>query len=298
MSLVSVIIVKFLIRFYFLAENIAKIILPLLTIYLLKRILIWYLCRYFVTKDDPTYKRFVLKNRKFYFILNHFNFFFDCFLGSFVCFMRMTKSSLAALFFMPRLDYSIFGRFLERKDMGFISYVSFIHMEVNQTHPVKLTFCELMRRSLLQMCNKENSSKKIRNKWFVFYTLIKNPSLRRLRKGFLFKQSLVPKVETFEHFMRRQKRKIFDEKIKRRSKSVPCITEEVLEEQEKSILNGRIPPTPPKRNRFINYNKDLNSTISTENTTISLNSPNRNYQPPVFSSSPINSQYKFSNRII
>ncbi|RNA13231.1 stimulated by retinoic acid protein 6 -like protein, partial [Brachionus plicatilis] len=297
-SLVSVIIVKFLIRFYFLAENIAKIVLPLLTIYLLKRILIWYLCRYFVTKDDPTHKRFVLKNRKFYFILNHFNFFFDCFLGSFVCFMRMTKSSLAALFFMPRLDYSIFGRFLERKDMGFISYVSFIHMEVNQTHPVKLAFCELLRRSLLQMCHKEPSSKKIRNKWFVFYTLIKNPSLRRMRKGFLFKQSLVPKVETFEHFMRRQKRKIFDEKIKRRSKSVPCITEEILEE-EKSILNCRVPPTPPKRNRFINYNKDanLNSTISTENTTISLSSPNRNYQP-VFSSSPIASQYKFSNRII
>ena len=169
-------------------------------------------------------------------------------------------------------------------------------MEVNQTHPVKLAFCELLCRSLYQICHKENSSKQIRNKWFLFYTLIKNPSLRRLRKGFLFKQSLVPKVETFQHFVRRQKRKIFNEKIKRRSKSVPCITEEAFED-EKNILNSRVPPTPSKRNRFINYNKDLNSTISTENTTISLNSPNRNYQP-VFFSSPNDSQKKFSNRII
>ena len=144
----------------------------------------------------------------------------------------MGKSSLAALFFMPRLDYSIFGRFLESKDMGFISYVSFIHMEVNQTHPVKLAFCDLLRQSQDELfCVKEKHSKTMRNKWFVMYTLIKNPNLKRFRKGYLFKQSLIPKVETLEHFIKRQKNKIFEDKSKRRSKSVPCLLDDNLKYQ-------------------------------------------------------------------
>lgn len=131
-SLVVLIIIRFLIKFYFIAENLAKIVLPILTIFLFKRILIWYLCRYFLVRTSRKSKsglpKVFLKNSKLYFILSHFNFFFDCFLGSFVCSMRMVKSSMAALFFMPRLDYSIFGRYLEKSDLGFISYVTFIHM--------------------------------------------------------------------------------------------------------------------------------------------------------------------------
>ncbi|CAF0777204.1 unnamed protein product [Brachionus calyciflorus] len=311
-SLVVIIVTKFLIRFYFLTENLAKIVLPILTIYLLKRILIWYLCSYFITENSHSSQRFVLKNRKFYFILNHFNFFFDCFLGSFVCFMRMGKSSLAALFFMPRLDYSIFGRFLESKDMGFISYVSFIHMEVNQTHPVKLAFCDLLRQSQDELfCVKEKHSKTMRNKWFVMYTLIKNPNLKRFRKGYLFKQSLIPKVETLEHFIKRQKNKIFEDKSKRRSKSVPCLLDEIADKRDEnktSTIDYRSqvqPPVPPKRQTFLNYNfssvesyePTLDSTISTQNTTLNLNSPNR-INRAVFFNSPNSSQFNFSNRKI
>lgn len=122
-AVIIIIIFKFLIKFYFITENLAKVVLPIITIFLFKRIIIWYMSRYFLAGRK---RGFFLKNHKLYFILNHFNFFFDCFLGSFVCFIRMSKSSLAALFFMPRLDYSIFGRQLEKTDLGFISYVSFI----------------------------------------------------------------------------------------------------------------------------------------------------------------------------
>jgi len=114
---VLIIIVKFLAKFYFITENLAKVLLPITTIFLFKRIIIWYLSRFFLTSNSRANKGFLLRNRKLYFILNHFNFFFDCFLGSFVCFVRMAKSSMAALFFMPRLDYSIFGRYLESTDM-------------------------------------------------------------------------------------------------------------------------------------------------------------------------------------
>lgn len=224
-SLVSTIVIRFLIKFYFIAENLAKIFLPIITIYIFKRILIWYLCRYFlVNNSNKSNKSFLFKNANFYFILSHFNFFFDCFLGSFVCFMRMAKSSLAALFFMPRLDYSIFGRYLERTDMGFISYVSFIHIEVSQTHPVKLAFCELAKS---QSGKYSREWIRARNRWSLAYTLINNPLLKKQRKGYLNLQKLIPRVESFEQFLERQVRVMFfKDQNKKKSKSTPCLIDE------------------------------------------------------------------------
>lgn len=257
-SLVLIIVIRFLIKFYFIAENIAKIVLPILTIYLFKKILIWYLCRFFLVNTRSTKKTFSMKNPKLYFILNHFNFFFDCFLGSFVCFMRMAKSSAAALFFMPRLDYSIFGRYLERTDMGFISYVTFIHMEVNQTHPVKIAFCELAKQSLKKRGNRA------RVRWALAYTLINNSSLKRQRKRFLNLQKLVPRVESFEKFIERQVRIIFfKNEDKRKSNSTPCLYDEKIYSDDnndntnnkgvKSPGGVNVPPrVVPRKNRKVN----------------------------------------------
>ena len=246
---IVVVLVRFLIAFYVIAENIAKVVLPILTIFLFKRLFIWYLSRYFLTGRSTR----GLKNRKLYFILNHFNFFFDCFLGSFVCFVRVLKSGLAALFFMPRLDYSIFGRYLERTDMGFISYVTFIHMEVNQTHPVKLAFCKLLvdSHSLKRGAKNRNMdsndfdsddsdseesyehsttlemrrrSRTMRNKWLVAYTLIKYPYLKKQRKRYLYVQGYVPKVESFDQFVERHTRGMFSNKdAKKKSQSTPFL---------------------------------------------------------------------------
>lgn len=206
-----------------------------------KRILIWYLSRYFLTSRSSKN----LKNRKLYFILNHFNFFFDCFLGSFVCFVRVIKSGLAALFFMPRLDYSIFGRYLERTDMGFISYVTFIHMEVNQTHPVKLAFCKLLQTAIKKnqyhhlnrnRQNEDNdeenlsalsvyNSNRIRNKWQVAYTLLKYPFLKKQRKRYLDFQGYVPKVETFEKFLQRHAKGVFTTPKEANNKNLKMISQ-------------------------------------------------------------------------
>ncbi len=226
--LVVMIIIRFLIKFYFIAENLAKIFLPILTIFLFKKILIWYLCRFFLIEKSN--KTFGLRNNKLYFLLNHFNFFFDCFLGSFVCLMRMAKSSLAALFFMPRLDYSIFGRQLEKTDMGFISYVTFIHMEVNQTHPVKCCFVYLLKESLSNYKKFSLDKRHIlaRNRWCLAVTLINNPYLKRERKKYLYLQSLIPKCESFEQFFNRRVKNIFvNDNIKKKSKSTSCLVNEL-----------------------------------------------------------------------
>jgi hypothetical protein len=318
-SLVMLIVLRFLVKFYFIAENLAKIILPVLTIFLFKRILIWYLCKYFMIRSKSQQKVF-LKNSKLYFILSHFNFFFDCFLGSFVCSMRMIKSSLAALFFMPRLDYSIFGRYLEKSDLGFISYVTFIHMEVNQTHPVKLAACDAMLRSLRE---RHANEKKYfyKNKWLVAVSLARNPSLKNLRKRHIFLYGLMPRVESFEKFLERKVRNIFlNEGAKKKSRSTPCLLD--LSDQSapvtRRIANNAdiktstidyaratprmVPPPPIPRRNIKNiynmpplpniYNQISDSSVLTDQSTLDLN-PNPHNHAGLGSNT---SQSFFSNR--
>ena len=208
----------------------------------------------------------------------------------------MAKSSMAALFFMPRLDYSIFGRYLEKTDMGFISYVTFIHMEVNQTHPIKIAFCEYLNRSLDEKeihrkYNKETiilskeeavTYKKYRNKWLLFNILRKYPQLRKERKRHLYLQSLVPKVETFGHFLeRRMKNLFYNDQTKKKSRSTP----DLLNELQKEALNqelrtstidyrvnrGVSPPIPAPRNLIPIYSRNIpfeDSNDSSDNTMI------------------------------
>lgn len=241
-----------MIKFYFITENLAKVILPITTIFLFKRIIIWYLSRFFLTNSKHN---FLLRNHKLYFILNHFNFFFDCFLGSFVCFVRMAKSSVAALFFMPRLDYSIFGRFLEQTDMGFISYVTFIHMDVNQSHPIKTAFCEVLN---VAMKKKEQTTvnKTARNKWFIAYTLINNPSLRKQRKNYVLEVKKYGKVESFPKFIKRLAEK-FNLQDRKQSKSTPNLL---------GGNNNSRASEVPGQNQFLEYGQKT-STVNFRNET-------------------------------
>lgn len=89
-------------------------------------------------------------------------------------------------------------------------------MEVNQTHPIKLAFCELLKR----YSNDENykalspEKKLVRNRWNLAFTLYKNPYLKRERKDYVKEQSIYHAgnqyfflnilVNRFENFVLRQ----------------------------------------------------------------------------------------------
>ena len=152
-------------------EHILVFVLPFLTIFFFKRFILWYFSEYYLS-NSPC-RRLLLRNRKLFLFLNHFNVFFDCFLLQFICLMRVVFSAVAAAFYMSRLDYSIFGRYLEKSDLGFVSFVSFLHMEVNQTHPVKLSACKFMLKSLKdeEYLKKTRQQAQARNKWFLAFTL-------------------------------------------------------------------------------------------------------------------------------
>lgn len=185
-------------------EGFVVILLPPLAIFIFRRFLLWYSSKFFLTNNQN--KNLRLRNRRYFLLLNHFNFFFDLFLITFLCFLRVIKSAVTAAFYMPRLDYSIFGRYLEKSDMGFCSFVCFLHVEVNQTHPVKLSFLKYLLRRLYDhdLHTKTKAQLQARNKWFLAYTLSQNPSLKKLRKNHIIKEKYSnPERETFGHFVSR-----------------------------------------------------------------------------------------------
>jgi hypothetical protein len=90
---------------------------------------------------------------------------------------------------------------MESRDIGFISFVTFLHMEVNQTHPVKLVFCDLLLRGYING-EMRTLNRRARNRWLVLYTLLKNPGLKRQRKQ--FKKENDVKLETMGDYFRRR----------------------------------------------------------------------------------------------
>ena len=133
-----------------------------------------------------------LRNLRIYFVFVYFNFFFDCCLGMVSCAFRVVKAFAVTLLFMPRLDYCLFGRALERADAGFIAYASFIHMECLHTHPVLVYFCSIVSEQIDRRAQQSRGSKRdvhlyeyrqrIVFRWWLAITLTRNQSLRRSRK--------------------------------------------------------------------------------------------------------------------
>jgi hypothetical protein len=173
---------------------IVKIFLPMMIFFLFQLLFIRLLCNiYFVDRTTL----FSLRNLRLYYTFSYFTFFFDCFLGFFMCLTRIIKAFLCALIFFARLDYSPYGRGFEMYDASYASYVSYFHMEHNQRHPVANVFLDIIRQRLIsirklqlklsseQTCltyEQERRSRLRRFRWALAYTLINNESLKYARK--------------------------------------------------------------------------------------------------------------------
>ncbi len=106
---------------------------------------------------------------------------------------------------MPRLDYAMFGRSLEHLDKGFISYVNFINLEVNQSHPVKIAFCEILidlikfKQDNGLIIDRRKQIAKTR--WYLAITLAQNIYLYKYRKAYILKwrRRLINKESILEY---------------------------------------------------------------------------------------------------
>ena len=97
---------------------------------------------------------------------------------------------------MPRLDYSIFGRSLESIDNGYTAYTSYIYVEAMHTHPVLITFTQMIYMNILDKRRREKQfllidekqileqyrRKSLRFRWFLLITLMNNLSLIPTRR--------------------------------------------------------------------------------------------------------------------
>ncbi|CAF4013125.1 unnamed protein product, partial [Rotaria sordida] len=137
--LIGIRILTFQIRYI---ELVLAIIVPILVIYLLKMLSMRSAGKFLFIQNLDNKRK--LECGKIYAIFLYFSFFADCFLGIASCIIRLIKATFLNIVYMARLDYSFFGRPLEKFDVGFAAYTSYLHVEKQYTHPVMLAFCDLL----------------------------------------------------------------------------------------------------------------------------------------------------------
>ncbi|XP_052103959.1 receptor for retinol uptake stra6-like isoform X1 [Mytilus californianus] len=146
-------------------------------------------------------KVLAIDNRRVFFIVVYFMFFYNIFLGLVSCLLRIIKAMGLGALFLPRLDHSTLPRKFQWFDPGFDAFCGFMHVENAHTHPVVLTFISLVQAEIIEkkraaqnisLEGVENGTMMLkpkrpintvaRFKWKLAYTLIKNPQLFIQRK--------------------------------------------------------------------------------------------------------------------
>eukprot|EP00111_Clytia_hemisphaerica_P010777 TCONS_00031494-protein len=158
-----------------------------------------------------------IDNRRAYHIFSYFMLFFNIFLGLVSCLVRIIIGLVLGVVFMQRLSKSTLPRAYERRDPGYLSYVSFLLLEHQHSNPALQCFVRLlledMKKDLkddffkneqannaekfsMQLIKvdetvtskvKEARNKRIRarNRWHLYVMMTMNPSIIRYRIRFL-----------------------------------------------------------------------------------------------------------------
>ncbi|KAG7481819.1 hypothetical protein JOB18_006076 [Solea senegalensis] len=151
-----------------------------------------------------------LKNRDSLFLLTYLLFLINIGVGLVVAIWRMVITALYNILHLGRIDISLLHRTAESYDPAYRYYTQFLRVEVSQSHPVMKAFCGLLLDMMVEggragqkiqdaegACSsfmpsgiqesrpsKATSSRRIRSRWQLLYTLVNNPSLLGSRKHF------------------------------------------------------------------------------------------------------------------
>ncbi|KAL5003951.1 hypothetical protein ScPMuIL_017407 [Solemya velum] len=173
---------------------------PALLITLLVNVAQTLLAKFLFLRDSS--RSTAIDNRRVFFILVYFMFFYNIFLGFISCLLRILKSVVIGALFMARLDQSTLPRRFEFMDPGFSAYVGLIYTERAHTHPVAIVFTRILLAMYYQKLKKKyrvkeesdvNSEEyktrrrhmKAQSNWMMLYTLHNNPQLQCLRKDYI-----------------------------------------------------------------------------------------------------------------
>ncbi|KAG7313823.1 hypothetical protein KOW79_022319 [Hemibagrus wyckioides] len=144
-------------------------------------------------KNSPTDKDkpLALNNRKVFNNVNYFLFFFNLILGLMSCMMRLMKSSAVGLMLLSCIERAIMPQGFETLDKSYCTWVGMIITDHHHSNPVLLTFCHLMLHHTLRHVRVDETSlikperpgrERARTRWFLMYTLVRNPKLILMRK--------------------------------------------------------------------------------------------------------------------
>ncbi|CAG2257039.1 STRA6 [Mytilus edulis] len=142
-----------------------------------------------------------IDNRRGFFFLTYFVFFYNTFLGVVSCLLRIIKAIVIGALFLGRLDHSTLPRRFQLMDPGFDAYVGFMHMENAHFNPIVLTFLSLLKRKTdSDTKNKKGIENELYDvkynmkghphrlairRWQLSCMLHYNPQLRIMRKQYL-----------------------------------------------------------------------------------------------------------------
>ena len=156
----------------------------------------------FFVFTDRTEQGIVFTNVRALHNFNYFMIFYRLIFGLFSALLRVIISAALGLAHLPRLDRPLMMEGFTGLDRGYQTFLGFISVESELTNPTKIVFCKLLIQSraraaeqkgastgmeeLLPTSLEENTnavSMRARNRWFVCYTLLKNPSLVEDRRN-------------------------------------------------------------------------------------------------------------------
>ncbi|XP_020860148.1 stimulated by retinoic acid gene 6 protein-like isoform X4 [Phascolarctos cinereus] len=146
-------------------------------------------------KPGDKQKPLALNNRKAFHNFNYFLFFYNVLLGLGACLFRLFVSCILGTWLIARIDRTIMQNGYEAADMGFQAWIGMLFVDHYHTNPVLVGFCHILlmrnnERKLqkstpywhLNHSSGPRISVKSRTRWFLLYTLLKNPRLSLLRK--------------------------------------------------------------------------------------------------------------------
>ncbi|CAL1528180.1 unnamed protein product, partial [Lymnaea stagnalis] len=90
------------------------------------------------------YKPLNVNNRKLYELVSYYSMFANMAVGLFTCFFRIALNALFGIFFVDRLDTSVFTRDMEHLDSGHRAYVSMLLVDNAHNNPCMRVFTHLL----------------------------------------------------------------------------------------------------------------------------------------------------------
>eukprot|EP00731_Ephydatia_muelleri_P001030 Em0001g1030a len=195
---IGIIVLLFIFARTFILTKIVSLVVALilmLIVYIVQRCM----CKYVFTNKTfetcgkhQTAKDTVITHVQLYHWWTYVFFIINTFSGLLSSFLRSLCSAVIVMLLLIRMDRNIYIKGLERFDRGYSTYVAFLYLEYVQNHPIMNAFVQILSSQKGSMACvaatfddqilKGNCciSQRARNRWFVAYTLLRNPDLQCL----------------------------------------------------------------------------------------------------------------------